>query len=94
MDETDKEKFAGWYINMDAVVFAFKILNHFDILIINHVLSLFACVLVSRSGGGVPVPWGKSSPQRLPGLQCLYFCLWTNWQVNMMPSLLSHESAC
>lgn len=36
-------------------------------------------VCVCRSGGGFPVPWGKSSPQRLPGLQCLYLCLWTNW---------------
>lgn len=33
-----------------------------------NIIVMFMSVCVSRSGGGVPVPGGKSSLQRLPGL--------------------------
>ena len=35
-------------------------------------------MVVSRSGRGVPVPWGKSFTQRLPGLQRLHLRLRTD----------------
>lgn len=78
MNRIKKNLQVGWF-SSNIVLFILYIILNTVLTTMSHSSDVSVCVCVNRSGGGLPVPWGKSSPQCLPGLQCLYLCLWTNW---------------